>query len=111
VDCGNNSCIFNDIQAITKLISPLLDGIPVGGLVSIAIVSSQTTGQLIKSFGNSGTRSGTIYNISNASQTNAHSIIIGNETTNNQTSNVMKHSYYNILYKYNIYYASRMYII
>ena len=78
-----NSAVFtNSVQASTKLISPLLDGVAPDGSVSIA--SSQTTGSLI--IGNSSTRTGTIY-ISNASPS-AHSIIIGNETANAQTLNI-----------------------
>jgi hypothetical protein len=78
-----NSAVFtNSIQASTKLISPLLDGLAPDGIVSIA--SSQTTAQLI--IGNSSTRTGTIY-ISNASPS-AHSIIIGNQTADAQTLNI-----------------------
>ena len=82
IDCGNNSCVLNNIEATTKLTSPLLDGVAPDRTVSIA--SSQTTGSLI--IGNSSTRTGTIY-ISNASPS-AHSIIIGNETANAQTLNI-----------------------
>jgi hypothetical protein len=72
----------NSVQASTKLISPLLDGVAPDGTVSIA--SSQTTGQLI--IGNNNVRTGTIY-IATAS-TSAHSIIIGNDLVNNQTLNI-----------------------
>jgi hypothetical protein len=79
-----NSAVFtNSVQANTKLISPLFDGMSPSGTVSIA--SSQTNGLLI--IGNNNSRTGTIY-ISNASTSSVHSIIIGNETTNAQTLNI-----------------------